>query len=135
MSLSTNNPRGAFGRAAPDKANPRANNRSGHIIEVTEANNDAAATTFTWDIFMLAGDPADESTYFAGYPKDKVSPIGAPDNVAFDMAGNLLLCRPKTKDRGPMTCIFGPRSFVFGPLKRTISPIANPQLRPKSCDQ
>jgi uncharacterized protein len=89
MVMTNNNQRGASGRAAPDKANPRANNTSGHIIEVTEASDDAAATTFTWDIFLLAGDPADESTYFAGYPKDKISPIGAPDNVAFDMAGNL----------------------------------------------
>jgi secreted PhoX family phosphatase len=89
MVMTNNNQRGTQGRAGPDKANPRADNRSGHIIEVTEANNDAAATTFTWDIFMLAGNPTDESTYFAGYPKDKVSPIGAPDNIAFDTAGNM----------------------------------------------
>src|SRR5262245_47097919 len=89
MVMTNNNQRGAQGRPGPDKANPRADNRSGHIIEVTEANNDAAATTFTWDIFMLAGDPADASTYFAGYAKDQVSPIAAPDNIAFDTAGNL----------------------------------------------
>jgi uncharacterized protein len=89
MVMTNNNQRGASGRTGADKANPRVDNRSGHIIEVTEANNDAAATTFGWDIFLLAGDPKDESTYFAGYPKEKVSPIGAPDNVAFDMAGNL----------------------------------------------
>ncbi|MDQ2999036.1 MAG: PhoX family phosphatase [Chloroflexota bacterium] len=89
MVMTNNNQRGASGRAGADKANPRVDNRSGHIIEVTEANNDAAATTFTWDIFLLAGDPKDASTYFAGYSKDKVSPIGAPDNIAFDKAGNL----------------------------------------------
>ena len=26
--------------------------------------------------------------YFAGYDKSKVSPIGAPDNIVFDLAGN-----------------------------------------------
>ena len=36
-----------------------------------------------------AGDPADPSTYFAGYDKTKVSPISCPDNVAFDATGNL----------------------------------------------
>ena len=72
-----------------DRANPRANNRDGHIIEVTEAGNDPAATRFTWEIFMLCGDPQDESTHFAGFPKDQVSPISSPDNLVFDASGNL----------------------------------------------
>ena len=33
----------------------------------------------------LAGDPAvNDSTYFSGFPADKVSPISCPDNIAFD---------------------------------------------------
>ncbi|HEU4326607.1 MAG TPA: PhoX family phosphatase [Roseiflexaceae bacterium] len=87
--LTNNNQRGTANRPGTDKANPRADNRSGHIIEITEAGNDHTATTFTWDIFLLAGDPKDNTTYFAGFPKDKVSPIAAPDNIAFDNAGNL----------------------------------------------
>ena len=59
------------------------------IIEMIEADNDAVATTFTWDIFLLCGDPSDESTYFAGFPKEFVSPIACPDNVNFDREGNL----------------------------------------------
>jgi secreted PhoX family phosphatase len=42
-----------------------------------------------WEIFMLAGDPTDPSTYFAGFPKDQVSPIANMDNIAFDASGNL----------------------------------------------
>jgi secreted PhoX family phosphatase len=72
-----------------DAANPRPENSSGHIIEITEADNDHASTTFTWDIFLLAGDPEDESTYFAGFPKDRVSPIASPDNITFDLQGNI----------------------------------------------
>jgi secreted PhoX family phosphatase len=72
-----------------DAANPRAENSSGHIIEITETDNDHASTTFTWDIFLLAGDPEDESTYFAGFPKDRVSPIASPDNITFDLQGNI----------------------------------------------
>jgi secreted PhoX family phosphatase len=72
-----------------DTANPRADNVSGHIIEITEADDDAAAETFTWDIFLLCGDPSDESTYFADFPKELVSPIACPDNVNFDVEGNL----------------------------------------------
>lgn len=72
-----------------DPANPRAENRTGHVIEFTEANDDAASTTFTWDIFLLCGLPEDEGTYFAGFPKELVSPIACPDNVNFDTDGNL----------------------------------------------
>jgi secreted PhoX family phosphatase len=72
-----------------DPANPRPENRWGHIVEITEADDDAASTTFTWDLFLICGDPSDESTYFAGAPRDQVSPIACPDNVNFDDAGNL----------------------------------------------
>jgi uncharacterized protein len=72
-----------------DKANPRADNKDGHILELLEQGNDAAATKFTWSLFMVCGNPSDPSTYFAGYPKEKVSPVATPDNVAFDNAGNL----------------------------------------------
>ncbi len=72
-----------------DAANPRPENKFGHVIELTEAGDDHAATTFAWEIFILAGDPNDESTYFAGFDKSMVSPISCPDNVTFDNAGNL----------------------------------------------
>ncbi|GAB4448828.1 MAG: PhoX family phosphatase [Chloroflexi bacterium OHK40] len=89
VALTNNTQRGGEGRAPTDAANPRAGNSAGHIIEITETNNDYAATTFRWEIFILAGLPSDPSTFFAGYDKSKVSPIGAPDNVMFDAAGNL----------------------------------------------
>lgn len=72
-----------------DQANPRPDNQFGHIIELTEDGDDAASETFTWEIFVLCGDPEDESTYFAGFPKENVSPVANPDNLNFDMAGNL----------------------------------------------
>ena len=37
----------------------------------------------------MCGDPDAPETYFAGYPKQLVSPISCPDNVAFDKVGNL----------------------------------------------
>jgi uncharacterized protein len=89
MAMSNNNQRGQEGRPGPDRANPRADNVWGHIIEAAEADSDASATTFTWNIFMLCGPNTAESTYFAGYPKEQVSSIGAPDNLSFDVAGNL----------------------------------------------
>ena len=75
------------GRTAPGPANPRSNNRYGQVVELREG--DPADLTFTWALVVVCGDPADDSTYFSGYPKDQVSPISSPDNVAFDSAGNL----------------------------------------------
>jgi secreted PhoX family phosphatase len=74
-----------------DKANPRANNRWGHIIEVAEDNGDHTATTFTWEIFLLCGDPTnpDHKAFYAGYDPRQVSALGAPDNITFDSKGNL----------------------------------------------
>jgi secreted PhoX family phosphatase len=89
VAMTNNNQRGTEGRAAPDAANPRAVNNWGHIMEVTEANNDHSATMFGWEIFMLCGENTADHTYFGGFDKSKVSSIGAPDNIAFDKAGNL----------------------------------------------
>nr|WP_179503857.1 PhoX family phosphatase [Nocardioides daedukensis] len=72
-----------------DEANPRTPNKHGHVLELTERRNDAAAVSFTWKIVLLAGDPGDPSTFFNGYDKSEVSPISCPDNVAFDKQGNL----------------------------------------------
>lgn len=69
--------------------NPRPDNSAGHIIELSEDGGDAASTEFTWEMFMLCGDPAASDTYFAGFDKSQVSGIGAPDNIAFDNVGNL----------------------------------------------
>ncbi|WP_219469459.1 PhoX family protein [Nonomuraea rhizosphaerae] len=75
--------------AQVDEANPRASNKHGHVLELVERRDDAAATTFAWSLPLVCGDPNDPATYFAGYDKTKVSPISCPDNVAFDRDGNL----------------------------------------------
>ncbi|GAA3373462.1 PhoX family protein [Streptomyces sannanensis] len=87
--LTNNTKRGTAGSAPADEANPRNNNKHGHILELAEHGDDPAADGFAWRLFLVAGDPNDPATYFAGFPKDKVSPISCPDNVAFDPHGNL----------------------------------------------
>ena len=64
-------------------------NRNGYVLETTEDGGDHTGTTFTWVLLLVCGDPEAPETYFGGYPKDKVSPISCPDNVAFDSVGNL----------------------------------------------
>ena len=70
-------------------SNPRGPNRFGHVIEMMESGGDMAATSFAWDIFLICGDPEDETTWYAGYDKTQVSAISAPDNVTFDGIGNV----------------------------------------------
>ncbi|GAA3960429.1 PhoX family protein [Actinoplanes auranticolor] len=87
--LTNNTNRGAEANAGPDEANPRRENKHGQILEIVEDRGDHTGESFTWSLPIVCGDPADASTYFAGYDKSAVSPISCPDNVAFDSAGNL----------------------------------------------
>ncbi|MFJ4689170.1 PhoX family protein [Streptomyces sp. NPDC088789] len=89
VALTNNTNRGVGSNAKADEANPRNANKHGQILELTERWNRADATSFAWTLFLVAGDPDDPATYFAGFPKDDVSPISCPDNVAFDDHGNL----------------------------------------------
>jgi secreted PhoX family phosphatase len=60
-------------RKEPNSANPRIENKHGHIIELTPDNKDHASTAFTWDIFLLADGKK----------------LSSPDNIAFDNKGNI----------------------------------------------
>ncbi|GGV50275.1 hypothetical protein GCM10010277_45040 [Streptomyces longisporoflavus] len=91
VALTNNSDRGKAGKAGADEANPRNLNKHGQVLELTERLGRAESTSFAWSLFLVAGDPEDPATYFAGFPKDKVSPISCPDNVAFDPHGNLWL--------------------------------------------
>jgi secreted PhoX family phosphatase len=64
-------------------------NRNGYILEMDPANGNHAGRNFFWRLMLVCGDPRAPETFFAGYPKEKVSPISCPDNVAFDAEGNL----------------------------------------------
>jgi uncharacterized protein len=100
-----------------DGVNPRAANRAGHIIEIEETGGDHTALTFSWDIFMLCGEPSAADTYFAGYDKSQVSRIGAPDNLSFDSQGNLLIATdgmPSALSTGSgATLVPGPNDCIY----------------------
>ena len=40
-------------------------------------------------MFLLCDDPTAGGTWYAGFDTDAVSPISAPDNLTFDLAGNI----------------------------------------------
>ena len=74
-----------------DSANPRGPNTHGHILELTENGGDSGSRRFTWDIFIMCGDPSVDAdqTFFAGFDRSQLDSISAPDNLAFDLNGNL----------------------------------------------
>jgi uncharacterized protein len=90
VACTNNTNRGKTGQEGATEVNPRLANRDGHVVEIAEDGGDAASTTFRWSLLLVCGDPSrNVSTYFAGFPADRVSPISCPDNVAFDDSGDL----------------------------------------------
>ncbi|MBA3477635.1 MAG: DUF839 domain-containing protein, partial [Lautropia sp.] len=79
-------------RQTTDEANPRAANVYGQIVRWREAQGDAAATAFEWDLFVLAGNPL---VHPAGDPRagsaniDANNTFNSPDGLAFDRDGRL----------------------------------------------
>ena len=73
-----------------DAANPRADNRFGHIIEIVEPNGDFTATQSTWEIMVRCGDPSDPTTGSMWNPATSSDGwFGSPDNCAIDPLGRL----------------------------------------------
>ena len=78
------------GRTVTDDANPRANNRFGQIVRWRETGDDPSATTFEWDLFVLAGNPTVHSDLRAG--SDNITAenmFNSPDGLGFDKDGRL----------------------------------------------
>ena len=123
-------------------ANPRAENKWGHIIEIippmVEGKPDQTATECRWEFFIAGGDPKNPA-HRARYGDSKASPtdtgwMAAPDNVAFDPKGRIWIATDGQGDwagfadsvyaaetsgprRGITKCFFsGPRgSEICGP--------------------
>jgi secreted PhoX family phosphatase len=81
------------GRTAVSDANPRTSNIYGQIVRWRETAGDAAATTFDWDIFVLAGNPsvtAHQGTLKAGSSNVTAdNTFNSPDGLGFDQFGRL----------------------------------------------
>jgi secreted PhoX family phosphatase len=126
---------------APNAANPRADNTSGHIIEIAEAGDDATATRFEWNVFLLAGNPREAryivdarelaaanlkgtDTYFAGYGnRNDLSPVHCPDNLGIDPQGRLwIVTDTDLRDRPNNGCFVVPTG---GPHKGLLKQLAS----------
>lgn len=91
-------------RTVTDTANPRPANSHGHIIEWTETNNDATSTTFTWEIFLLAGSQKLSGENLKGNING--DEFSSPDGLRVDPQGRLWV--QTDADTGPTTTsVFG----------------------------
>ncbi len=73
-----------------DSANPRANNTTGHIIEIIEPEGDFTATRSRWEILVQCGNPSDPSVKATWNPATSEHGwFGSPDNAALDKTGRL----------------------------------------------
>ncbi|NWG23048.1 MAG: PhoX family phosphatase [Pseudorhodoplanes sp.] len=73
-----------------DAANPRPDNRFGHIIEMIPPGGDHASSQFRWEILVRCGDPAIAevgATFHASTTRNGW--FGMPDNCAIDHQGRL----------------------------------------------
>ncbi|MEO7851868.1 MAG: PhoX family phosphatase, partial [Rubrivivax sp.] len=123
---SSNNPNGsttaASARPPVDTANPRVDNRYGHILRWNETGGDVAATSFAWDIFMECGDKltalAPASRYQGNILGDD---LGAPDGLWFDKDGRLWIQTDQQGDgTGDWVNIGGNMMSVADPATRQV---------------
>ena len=79
------------GRSDTNAANPRAANRTGHIIRWREQGNRPWATRFDWDIFVLAGNENNSQILPLenGPALTESNKFASPDGLWFDQFGVL----------------------------------------------
>lgn len=93
--LTNNRNRGVKANAGGDEAvvggpNPRAENNYGQIVRWYPANEDHADPSFTWDLYVMAGNPAVHDDAYAG--SDNINEgnlFNSPDGMMFDSSGLL----------------------------------------------
>lgn len=79
-----------------NKANPRAGNEHGHVLEMIPpaqaTGADHAADTFRWEVFLRAGDPLEARDNAKYHPQTSQHGwFSSPDNCTFDAQGRLWL--------------------------------------------
>jgi len=95
VALTNNKNRGIKPNAGGDETpvggpNPRAENNYGQVVRWQPAGSDHTAAQFTWDLFVLAGNPTVHSDAYAGSPNiNAENMFNSPDGLAFDPMGTL----------------------------------------------
>lgn len=93
--LTNNKNRGIKPNAGGDETpavgpNPREANNYGQIVRWRPEGEDHGADAFTWDLYVMAGNPAVHSDAYAGSPNiTEGNMFNSPDGMAFDSEGML----------------------------------------------
>jgi len=91
--LTNNKNRGLKPNAGGDETpvngpNPREANNYGQIVRWYPANQDHADTAFSWDLFVMAGNPSVHSDAYAGSANiNEGNMFNSPDGMMFDTTG------------------------------------------------
>ncbi len=101
LALTGNRMRGA---GETDPTNPRGPNPAGHILELIppegpDGASNHAADVFSWELLLLAGQPAVDAGADTSMAADEAGWFVNPDNLAFDYRGRLWIATdgaPKT---------------------------------------
>ena len=76
--------------AVPNSPNPRDANNYGQIVRWWPANDDHAATDFTWDLYVMAGNPTVHDDLNKGSANVNAGNLfNSPDGMMFDSTGLL----------------------------------------------
>ncbi|QDU68391.1 PhoX family protein [Engelhardtia mirabilis] len=91
--MTNNTLRGKHRHQPVDAANPRPENRHGHVVELIPPGEPGArhhaASAFRWELFLLGGDPGGDVGARA-HPDTTVDGwLSCPDNLTFDSRGRL----------------------------------------------
>lgn len=77
-------------REKTDAVNPRAGNIWGQVVELTPGDGDHANETFTWDLIVTCGDPADPAVGAKWHDNTGADEwFACPDNFTTDAKGRL----------------------------------------------
>ena len=93
--LTNNKNRGVKPNAGGDDTsangpNPRDTNNYGQIVRWQPAGDDHASDTFTWDLYVMAGNPTVHSDAYAGSSNvNEGNMFNSPDGMVFDSSGLL----------------------------------------------
>lgn len=92
-------------RQTSGPANPRANNRYGHLIELHPPAQgdgyDHGADQFRWEVLALCGDPGQPEQGASFHPETSANGwFTDPDNISFDHHGHMWICTDGVQPTG-----------------------------------
>ena len=88
--LTNNKSRGHKKNQPVDGTNPRAGNKYGQIVRWTPLAGNHSSNSFSWDLFLIAGNPSVHKDLYAGSSNiNDENMFNSPDGLGFDKSGRL----------------------------------------------